>query len=182
MTRILSSLALMFAVLCLSFLAPVWGGEKDKDKKDKPAAYVSKEHQFQANFPGEPTKKTQNVAGLEQTIYFVERKNGAFFVFHQVNPPVEKGKEKETLSRAKDGIGTVGKVTKSNEIVLDKTYPGIEVFAQIAKPAGAEIIDRIYLVENKLLYQVMVLGEPAFVTSDEAKAFLDSFKYVTEKK
>src|SRR5688572_19350759 len=88
--------------------------------------FASPEHKFKALFPGAPKTKTQNVGGMNQTIYYVESRGGGYFVFHQEQPAVDKSMERFVLNQAKEGLNAMGKIKNSNDIVLEGNYPGVE--------------------------------------------------------
>lgn len=138
--------------------------------------FESKEHKFKVMFPGTPQTKKQNV-GVEQNMYFVDNGSNAYMVFHQDNPPIPGGMEKELLAKAAGAMAMTGKILKQTDLNLDGKYPGVEVHAEVNNPKGAETRNRIYLVGNKL-YQVMVIGPASIVNSADANKFLDSFHYV----
>lgn len=138
---------------------------------------TSKEHQFTARMPRAAQQRTQNVGGLLQTIYYVEEgASAAYMIFHQNNPPLPKGSERALLQKAADAMNAAGRVTSSTPTDI-QGYPAIDVYATVKMPAGAEVRNLIILADNTL-YQVMVIGLPAFTRSPDAEKFVKSFKIV----
>jgi hypothetical protein len=69
-----------------------------------------------------------------------------------------------------------GKLVESEEIQLDEKHPGL-AFRVTIPAAGGEARCRFYMVGTRL-FQVMAIGLPAYVGSDEATAVLESFALV----
>ncbi|MCI0456986.1 MAG: DUF1559 domain-containing protein [Gemmataceae bacterium] len=85
------------------------------------------------------------------------------------------GLEEAILNGARDGIpGKVpgARITNEEKITLG-TYPGRALTVDM--PKVGLIRARVYLVGNRL-YQLMVLGNNAFITSPDAERFLGSLK------
>lgn len=139
--------------------------------------FESKEHKFKVKMPGTPKVQNQNVGGLQQNIYLVEERNGAYMVFHQENPFSGAGLEKQMLEGAVTGLSSKGSVKSKTDIMLEGKYPGVDVHFGVTTPKAGEGRDRIYIVGNKL-YQVMVIGSADFVNSDTSKKFMDSFQLI----
>lgn len=137
--------------------------------------FESNEHKFKVKLPGTPKTQKQNVAGLEQTIYTVEGRGGAYVVSYNQNPPGTQGLEEVMLKGAVQGMSTKGTVKSETPIKLDGKYPGAEVKMDVTTPQKGEMINRIYIVENRL-YQVMAVGTSSFIKSSNVQKFLDSFQ------
>lgn len=142
---------------------------------DSWTTFESKEHGFKVLMPRKPATKEQNV-GVKQTMYFVDKGESAFFVFHQENPPIPKGMERELLQKAADAMNITGKVQSTKFTRVDG-FPAVDVYATVKMPAGAEVRNIIILADNKL-YQVMVIGPATVVKSGDAEKFFKSFQLV----
>jgi hypothetical protein len=142
--------------------------------------FAPKEGGFKALLPGKPEYEKIEVgnAKQEQHQYVVGGASGAYLISYQDNPTLEGAtaeKLAEALVLGRDSLvkGFNGKVVESEEIQLDRTYPGL-AFRSTIPDAQGEARCRFYMAGTRL-YQVMAIGLPTFAASEEATQVLDSF-------
>ncbi|MCI0702419.1 MAG: hypothetical protein L0241_15155 [Planctomycetia bacterium] len=142
--------------------------------------FVSKEFKFTAKFPRPPEVKEKRGTGRTTTTFSnVNQKTGVLQV--AVSEGEIRGDESgEEIQRMLDNtrdhiiVNARGKLTSSNSITIVGKYPGRAFTAKVIQPTGA-LRARVYIAGNRL-YQVWVVGLPEYVNSDEATAFLESFR------
>jgi hypothetical protein len=139
---------------------------------------------FSISVPGTPKHQETPVGGAdkqEKTIqhqYLVAGENGIFLISYQDNPNL-LGATKEQLDEALSlGITTLlktfgGEQLSLQDVTLSEKYPGRELRASIPAAKG-EAKCRMYFVGIRL-YQVMAVGVPDFVASEQTTKVLDSF-------
>lgn len=146
---------------------------------DKPAyqQFASAAGRYKVLMPGAVTTETKDVkADLKLTIDSAEFGADVLFcvTFLDVPEDVAKADPVKRLDKVRDGNkGTTGKLLseKALEVGPDK-HPAREVV--IEKPDGV-VRNRIVLAGTRM-YQVMIEGPQAFVTSADADRFFDSFQ------
>lgn len=168
---------LIAAALAASLLATLAQEEAPKLKK-----YKSDEGNFAILLPGVPKAQRvpvdrDNDKSARQVQYVVGEEDGAYLVSYQDNPNLEEADEKESeeaLITAQQTLGkTFGKLLSEKPIKLLDKYPGRQFEFEIPGQKG-RYRSRVYLVDGRL-YQVIVVGTEAFVSTETAEAMLDSF-------
>jgi hypothetical protein len=140
--------------------------------------FTSAEGKFTAQMPGTPTEKTQMAAGITFKMYMVETRSGGMVV-GVADMPIGANESEAMIQQRLDGArdGAVkninGTLAGSSQITLAGKYPGRELTANLPENKGI-LKARIYLVGARM-YQVMVLGNAAYVNSENAGKFFDSF-------
>ncbi len=142
--------------------------------------FVSDQWKFAAKFPSKPQEQQQGGG----KIFLVENGDNAFTVAVSEMPGDGKMPQAQmnlVLDNARDGLvrGVNGTATNKKNISITgkQQYPGREVTATVTQPKQLEVLARVFLV-GKRLYMVMVVGSNQFVTSNEAKEFMKSFRLV----
>lgn len=145
--------------------------------------FRSEEGKFTIEFPGIPQHQETNVGKKpeEQTIqhqYVIPGENGIYLVSYQDNPNLITASKEKIEEALTLGIGSLitsfgGKQLDLKDIMLSNKHPGKELRVSIPAAKG-EAKCRLYLVGPRL-YQVMAVGIPEFVTSDQSTEVLDSF-------
>lgn len=133
---------------------------------------------FKILFPGTPKEKTQNAGGVTIRMFYVEQRNGGYFVAVNGLPqPVQDRDIKNVLDGARTGAlaRSGGKLTSESDVTLAGKYPGREINADLTKPAAGKLRTRVYLVGDRM-FQVMVMGTGSFVDGADTKKFFDSFQ------
>lgn len=147
---------------------------------DAPTEFVSKDEKFKAQFGAPPQTSERAVGGSRSVTYKVEGPDGALSVT-VVRLPLKGDEPPEfvpwALTSAKNDLIRAAGGTEESSAghVLAGKYPGREFTARITQPAGGRMRARVWIVGARL-YQVMAIGTGAFVGSDRATAFLDSFQ------
>ncbi len=149
---------------------------------DAPAfkEYSSKEGKFKALLPGTPKEQTVDAGPVKMHMAIVDLgKDVSYTVIYSDLPGDAKTLAKpEVAEKVLDGAtkgaldNTKGKNLTEKKIKIG-TYPGREIQFEI--PDKGFVRSRIYLVDARL-YQVMVTGPKATITSKDADKFLGSFK------
>ncbi len=173
---LITTILLMVSVSCdLSAQEPgVFKSEEGRFSIMMPGQPKISEVQI-ANSDGEPTIQTQFIAGSESGVYLVS---------FQDNPNLV-GADKTKIARAfevgREGLSKAfrGEALEEKPITLLDKYPGRQ-FRMSIPAAGGQGLCRLYLVGTRL-YQVMAVGVPAFVDSEETQAFLSSFSLLEGK-
>lgn len=153
-------------------------GTSDSSSLSSFTEFVSKEGKFKAKFPGTPREKSQNALGLKIKMFMVEEKDGAFGVAYIDLPSFSNTKTipaETLLSNARDGMlhNVNAKLVREDRIALQGKYPGREIKADVPSKGG-EMFCSIYLVDDRA-YQVLIIGKSAWLNSDKARKFLNSF-------
>jgi hypothetical protein len=139
------------------------------------------EGKFRVFLPGLPSQKSQNIAGMNLQMYTLQYSHGAYMAAY-VDTPIPSGeaewRTQQRLDGARQGaLGNVnGQLIRESRIRLHGREPGREIEANLPGQAGV-LRGRFYVV-NRRMYQVMVIGNPTFVHSDNARRFLDSFSLI----
>ncbi len=151
-------------------------------------SFTSSEGKFSVSLPAEPTHEETDVgpAGAANTVqhqFTVGTENGIYLVSYQDNPNLQGATKAKIEGALKLGIEALkqafgGEITAQKDIQLVKVHAGKEVRVSIPAAKG-EARCRMYLVGTRL-YQVMAVGLPAFVASDQSDKVLDSFTVVIE--
>lgn len=153
-------------------------GTGDSSSMGNFAEFVSKEGRFKASFPGKPKEQNQSAMGMKIKMFSVEEKDGIFGVAYIDLPSAgnSRGTSSDTIlaSARKGMLQNMGAtLVREDRIMLQGKYPGREIRADVPGK-GAEMYCSIYLVENRA-YQVLILGKSAWLDSDKARKFLNSF-------
>lgn len=143
--------------------------------------FKSEAGKFSIRLPGEPLYEKTTVGDAQETQhqFTVSVEQGVYLISYQENPNLEGKGPKELVSALESGRDRMkaafqGEIIESKKILLDKTHPGLQ-FRFTIPAANGESRCRFYLVGTRL-YQLMAMGMPDFVQSDEATQVLDSFK------
>jgi hypothetical protein len=142
--------------------------------------YASTDGRFKVQFPGPVKTETVEVPGgkdkLKVTIDSVELRGGTAFLVTYVDAPPEVASSPAgpRMDKVRDANkGQAGKVLEEREFALGmEKYPARDVLIQT--PTGF-LRNRIVIAGSRL-YQVMIRGEKAVVTSPSADTFLASFE------
>jgi hypothetical protein len=142
--------------------------------------FASSAGRYKVLFPGAVKTEAQDLktdrGPLKLTIDSVEFGDEAVFCVTFLDYPEEAAKSDpvKRLDKIRDGNkGAKGKVLTEKAVTVGpEKYPGREVL--IEKP-DAVVRNRIVLAGPRL-YQVMIEGPKAFVTSADADRFFDSFQ------
>jgi hypothetical protein len=139
--------------------------------------FVSPAGKFRVLMPGTPSQKSQRIGPVSLTMYTLKTPGGAYMVgFCDVPIPMNEPdwKTQQRLDGARNGaVGNVGGVLrKDTRIRLHGREPGREIEANL--PGGRGVIRARFYVADRRMYQVMVVGTPAWVNSADATRFLDS--------
>ncbi len=147
--------------------------------------FTSKEWKFQARFPGKPeTKQKAGPFGTQMTMFLTESRDGGYII-GVADMPIPADEPQTQIQARLDGArdGAVRNINatleSSNAITLQEKFPGRELTAKLPpQPNGPKdgiLRGRIFLV-GKRLYQVLIIGTPAYVNSAKSAEFMDSFK------
>lgn len=118
---------------------------------------------------GQPTTQKQYVAGGEAGVYLVSFQDNPNLV--NANP----AKITQALNSGREGLKKAfgGEVLEEKQIELMGDHPGREVRLSIPAANGQGRC-RLFLAGTRL-YQVMAVGTPQFVQSEQTRTVLDSF-------
>jgi phage FluMu protein Com len=130
---------------------------------------------FKVQIPGSPKEKTINHNGIALHLFTVDEKNGSYGVGYADADLSRFGNPQlfldltaqEMVKNANCDVQTLKKTT------LEGKHLGVEFQGRNSKSKSAAHF-RIYLV-NSRLYQVIVNGTEAWVGSENATKFMDSF-------
>ncbi|MFO0957525.1 MAG: hypothetical protein U0800_08675 [Isosphaeraceae bacterium] len=144
---------------------------------------------FRVAFPGEPKSQETKVPGpagsgeLDVHSFVYEERGRAYLVSYNDYPAIDADKVGEFLDEVMTGSVQKfkGKLGSKRDIKLG-TSPGKDYQYTIPGPKGDTIAgrSRIYLVGNRL-YQLVLIGDEAFVKSKDANSYLDSFEITRAK-
>ncbi len=140
-------------------------------------AFESEEGRFAIMMPGEPKVSESKIATSDgeptiQKQFVAGGESGVYLVSYQDNPNLE-GADEAAIARAfdvgRDGLKKAfhGEVLEEKAITLSDKFPGREIRLSIPQ-AGGQGRCRLYLVGTRL-YQVMAVGVPAFVGSEQGR-------------
>ncbi|HEX4413828.1 MAG TPA: hypothetical protein VH107_09385 [Lacipirellulaceae bacterium] len=136
---------------------------------------------FSIRLPGKPQQEDVEVgtAKEKQHQFTVGMEKGAYIISYQENPNLKNSSPQQiaaALESGRDRLKEVfhGKLVESKATTLNKTSPGLNFRLEMAEPKG-EARCRFYMVGTRL-YEIIVIGEPAFANSTEATQVIDSFK------
>jgi hypothetical protein len=143
--------------------------------------FKSEAGMFSIRLPGKPQQDEVEVgkAKEKQHQFTVDTVKGAYIVSYQENPNLKNSTPKQIAAALESGRDRLlevfhGKLLESKATTLNKTHTGINFRIKIPEPKG-EARCRFYMVGTRL-YQIMAIGEPAFVNSTETTQAMDSFK------
>jgi hypothetical protein len=139
--------------------------------------FTSAEGRFKVLIPGTPRPQNQNAAGMVLKAFAVEQWGGAYIVaFADVaigaNEPAWQTEQR--LNGSRDGAlrNVNATLVREGKVTLQGKYLGREMEANLPNQKGV-IRARFYIVGSRM-YQMMVVGTPAFTRSATADRFLDS--------
>jgi hypothetical protein len=143
--------------------------------------YSSKEGNYRAMFPSTPKTAKQNLpgpAGVKVTAHSatVKDRNGAVYGVNYTEFP---NATEAMLDAAVDAMIKSAKMKPSSREKIDLDgHPGRDVKFEVDPPRGTKEKGlgqaKCFLV-GKRIYQVLVIGPESKVSTDEIKAFVDSF-------
>jgi hypothetical protein len=145
------------------------------DEKSK--VFRCPEGKFTVFMPVNPRKQEAKILGVQMNMFFFQERDGAYAVAY-ADLPIPSGessaKIQERLDGARDGMvrNVNGKLTGESRIFLQSKHPGREVRAELPAVGGI-LRARVYIAGSRL-YQVAVMGLPAWANSEEATRFLNS--------
>jgi hypothetical protein len=126
---------------------------------------------FTVLMPGAPEKKTQNIRGVQGTVWGVDVPGGAFTVVYFDLPP---GVPFDLDAGIRGVAGQFdGTVVSSQNYTFEGTT-GREFEIESKKPKG-HVCGRAFVVGSRA-YQVAAMGDHYRLTSPDVQKFLDSFK------
>lgn len=140
--------------------------------------FVSAEGGYKVLMPGTPKEQTQNKDGINIKLYTVEERNGGYMVSHTdavLAPKIHDMELQARLDGSRDGMmkGANAQLKQETKITLANTHQGRELRGEV--PGKGFMRARIFIFNGRL-YQLMVVGKnEAYVTSEDATRFLDSF-------
>jgi hypothetical protein len=129
------------------------------------------------DMPDITENKTNETGGTKNTYFLAEQKNGVFMLsYADIAPPGESAEAcQRRLEEARNGV--IQKITLklSNEatIQLAGRYAGRELEGTLPDKSSARI--RLFIANGRL-YQMWVVGNPAWAASPEATRFLRSLE------
>jgi hypothetical protein len=138
--------------------------------------FVSTEGKFRVQMPGTPMQKRQRIGPVSLVMYTLENRDGAYMAGY-CDVPIPFNEPEWQTQRRLDGAreGAIrnvnGGLLKENRIRLHGRDPGREIEANVP---GKGIIRARFYVVGRRMYQMMVIGTPAFARSADATRFLDS--------
>ena len=139
--------------------------------------FVPPDKSCKVSMPDLTENKTSEADGVKNTYYLAEHKHGVFMLSHA--DVAASGEDQEALQkRIEDArTGVINKlnlkVTKESSISLAGKYPGRELEGDLADKSFTRI--RLFIVNGRL-YQLWVVGTPAWAVSTEATRFLGSLE------
>jgi hypothetical protein len=140
-------------------------------------AFVPPDKSCKVLMPDLTENKTSVADGLTNTYYLAEHKNGVFMLSYADIAPA--GEEAPALQRRLDEArtGVLSKLnmslTKESALSLADKHPGRELEGALPDKTITRI--RLFLVNGRL-YQLWIVGKPAWAVSAEASRFLLSFE------
>ena len=132
---------------------------------------------FTASYPEKPKKFARKIGEHEFTGYESETKDGTCAVAY-VDLPIPGGESDEKIRERIDAARTdvlasvQGNLTNEKDATVGSGRPGRDF---TATANDKHLRGRVFLVGARL-YRITVLGTEGFLNSEEATAFLDSFK------
>lgn len=156
---------------------------------DEPALalkeFTSKEGAFSVMLPGEPTAKTNadKNGGPDEHQFTLAANKDVYFISYRDVPELQNAAKDVLLKTLVTAQGALlsaanGNLLEMRELTLEKQYPGREFkFSAPIDSTTGYCTSRVYLANGRL-YMLMVEGSKEFLSSKEAKQFLDSFKLV----
>jgi hypothetical protein len=167
-----------FAILLLNTTFTL---AEDQKSSDGLTEFKSNPGKFTIRLPGKPQQEDVEVGAAKekQHQFTVDAENGAYIVSYQENPNLQNNTPKQiaaALESGRDRLKEVfhAKLLESKPTTLNKTHPGLNFRLKMAEPKG-EARCRFVMVGTRL-YQIIAIGEPTFVNSNEATQVMDSFK------
>ncbi len=173
----------VFVLLLASLLAPHGASAQEL----KPL--TSDDGRFTIMLPGDPEVSETQIPTTDgqpttQKQYVLGGPSGVYLVSFQDNPNLvnaDPAKISQAFDLGRDGLKKAfgGEVLEEKAIQLLGKYPGREVRLSIPAAKGKGRC-RLYLVHTRL-YQVMAVGVPDFVGSEQTQTILDSFSLIEPK-
>ena len=141
--------------------------------------FSSKSGRFSVALPSAPVERSQFVGQLKVVKFIAEGKNEALFVISFTDfadADVKKDALQKRLDQARDGaVASVSGMLKADKAILLEGHPGRDI---VIENGGVVIVRmRIYVVDRRV-YQVLALGPPPALASQEIAFFLDSFRLI----
>jgi hypothetical protein len=128
--------------------------------------------------PGTPEVSTQKLQnGAVMRLYVAKGTSGMYVVATTDIPEAANESEDKLQARLDQGRdqgvqNAKGKLAKETRIKLADKYPGREILVEL--PTDKDLLrNRFYLVNGRM-YQLMVVGNEAFVNSPDRLKFFDS--------
>ena len=156
-------------------------GQEQPPNADGLTPFSSEAGKFSIRLPGKPRYEATTVGDAKevQHQYQVTGQQGVYLISHQENPNLRGGAPKDlqaALQIGRDGMQKAfrGEVLESKDTTLDGKHPGLS-FRLTIPQAGGEARCRFYMVGTRL-YQILAIGTPEFVSSDQSTRILASFK------
>lgn len=181
----------ILAVTGLSFSSCSGNASDAKDKTEEVADteeeefFISKDGQFKARFPGEPTRDSQMVpteAGDIEMISFVYEKSAteaSMIAYSDYPSSLVDGQDPMTLlGSARDG-SLEGNFVESNKEIKVGGWPAIRTKA-IDKTQNLYYVLEVILAKNRL-YQLLMVRDGSYPTDEAIEEFMDTF-VITMKK
>lgn len=166
----------------ITFLLPVaLQGEEPPQPEDGLTPFTSKEGGFRIRLPGEPRYEATKVGDAQenQHQFQVAEQNGVYLISYQENPNLKGGNPKQLQAALESGRDRLqksfsGELIESEDVQLGDKHPGLAFRITIPQARG-EARCRFYLVGTRL-YQVLALGTPQFVSTEQTKQVIESFE------
>lgn len=126
-------------------------------------------------FPDKPkeSKRTLRIGGSSVTLRLATYAtvNGDIFLFGYVDLPASSPDANAILQGVHEGLIRDNPMIQQSKLAFgEEKLPGLEV---TWSKDDKHMVCR-YILQKKRLYQIMVFGSRQFITSDTARAFLDS--------
>jgi hypothetical protein len=144
--------------------------------------FSPKDGAFTVQLPASPQehKKSVKAGALDTEVILYELDvppgEGKYAIGYSEYPKemIKAGTEDKRLDNARDAAKNTakGKLKREKSLLLD-TFPGRELYIDVDDKKA--IVIRLYAVNNRL-YEIVAVGSPDFVKSQETAKFLDSFK------
>ena len=136
---------------------------------------------FEVQLPGTPTEKRQTVrtplGNGELRIFTLSHKGGTFAIGVTEFPEsaLTDTKDDQRLDQARDGAvqQSKGKMRWEKKVLVDKV-PGRELLIGVEGANSATLL--ILAADRNRLYQILAIGDTAFLEGPETSRFLESFR------
>ncbi len=160
-------------------------------EETKQADLIQQYHSVEGNFtiklPGEPqlSKETFSDSQDVQHQLIAGDSNGVYLVSWQESPKLAASSEEKQLQALKASREGMEKrfssqLIKENKIPFRDKIVALRFQLQLPEKRGQ--LHGTFFFANSRLYQIMVIGTDEFVSSQQAKDVLDSFRWTAGKK